>query len=96
MGSGKEGPEPQTVWERPLDEVSSGMRIHVRAAVFSMGDSGRSGVTLTIEVPKGFHEPLLEDGRAATILLNPDEARGLSGLKDAAGAALDAAPPLYE
>jgi hypothetical protein len=55
------------------------------------------GVTLTIELPEGFHNELPEDGRAATILLNPDEAEGLcEWLEDAARAALNAAPPLYE
>jgi hypothetical protein len=73
------------------------MRVSVRGAIFQIGGHDRSAVTVTIAVAEGYHEPLPENGCAATILLNPDEAEGLSGwLKDAASAALRAAPPMYE
>jgi hypothetical protein len=88
--------EPQTVWERPVDQVASGMRVGVRGAVFSIGGSERSAVTISISVPDAFMETT-ESGTSATILLNPDEAQGLaSWLREAAATALGAAPPMYE
>jgi hypothetical protein len=87
--------EPATVWERPLDEVASGMQVGVRSAVFQVAGDGRSAVTLSISVPDAYARAV-EGGTSATILLNPDEARGLSGwLDEAADAALKAAPPMY-
>ena len=90
------GTEPQTVWERPPDQVASGMRVGVRSAVFSIGGSGRSTVTLSIHVPDDFARTI-EGGVAATVLLTPCEAQGLAEwLREAATAALGAAPPMYE
>jgi hypothetical protein len=79
-----------------MDEVASGMLVGIRSAVFSIGGSDRSAVTLSISVPDAFVEKF-EGGASATILLNPDEAQGLaSRLGEAAAAAFGAAPPMYE
>lgn len=89
-------PEPETVWEQAPDEVASGMRVGVRAAVFQVGGDSRSAVTLSIAVPDSFAQPA-NGGTSATILLNPDEARALRiWLEDAAAKALKAAPPMYD
>ena len=90
-----EAAPPITVWERPADEVSSGMRVGVRAAVFQISGSDRSAVTLSIQVPGEFSQPI--DGRtSATLLLSPDEALGLAAwLREAAAAATESAPPMY-
>ena len=89
--------EPQTVWE-DSDGVLSGSMATVRAAAMPRGDQMCGAVTLTIRVPQDFFNIVEQDGsRAATILLNPDEARGIAAwLDDAAQAADRVGPPLYE
>jgi hypothetical protein len=73
------------------------MRVDVRGAIFQIGGVDRSAVTVTVGVPDAYHDPLPQGGCAATLLLNPDEAQRLSvWLQEAATAALDTAPPLYE
>ena len=79
-----------------MDEVASGTRIGLRAAAFKVAGEERSGVVLSVAVPRGFHEPLPDDAVSASVLLNPTEARGLAlWLTEAADAAINAAPPLY-
>jgi hypothetical protein len=61
-----------------------------------MGDATRGGVTLTVRVPDGFWKAVEGGGMTATLLLNPDEARGFgSWLIEGADAADQAGPPLY-
>lgn len=78
------------------DGVLSGGSAVVRAAAFAVGGVERSGVTLTIQVPEGFHHALDGGGASATLLLNPAEARGFAAWLDSAADAAEAAgPPLY-
>jgi hypothetical protein len=73
------------------------MRVGIRGAVFQIGEGEQSAVTLSVLVADGFWHPIEGGGVTATILLTPDEARMVSGsLIEAAQAALDAAPPMYE
>lgn len=89
--------QPQTVWE-DADGVLSGSTASVRAAAMPLGDQMCGAVTLTIRVPEGFFEVVQQDGSGvATILLNPNEARGIAvWLDEAAQAAARVGPPLYE
>ena len=87
--------EPRTLWQAE-DEVLSGGSGMVQAAAFPVAGSERVGVTLTIRVPDGFFRPIDGGGASATLLLNPQEARGFASWLDAAADAADAAgPPLY-
>jgi hypothetical protein len=62
------------------------------------GDQMCGAVTLTIRVPQDFFNTVPQDGSGvATILLNPNEARGIAAwLNEAAQAADRVGPPLYE
>ncbi len=87
--------QPRTVWE-DQDGVLSGGAGMVRAAAFRVGDAERGGVTLSVRVPDGFFMPIEGGGASATLLLNPNEARGFAAWLNAAADAADAAgPPLY-
>ncbi|GAB3869404.1 hypothetical protein GCM10028801_46210 [Nocardioides maradonensis] len=87
--------QPRTVWEDQGGVLSGGGGM-VRAAAFPVGDGERGGVTFTVRVPDGFFTPIEGGGLSATLLLNPDEARGFAAwLADAADAADTAGPPLY-
>ncbi|MEO7556819.1 MAG: hypothetical protein ABIV94_09505 [Acidimicrobiales bacterium] len=87
--------EPTTVWEEK-DGVRSGGAAIVRAAAFSIGGSRRGAVSLTLRVPDGSWEAITGGGATATLLLNPNEARGFAAWLDAAATAADGAgPPLY-
>jgi len=89
--------QPQTVWE-DSDGVHSGSMATVRAAAMPRGDQMCGAVTLTVRVPQDFFQIVQQDGSGvATILLNPDEARGIAAwLREAARAADQVGPPLYE
>jgi len=89
--------QPQTVWE-DSDGVLSGSMATVRAAAMPRGNQMCGAVTLTIRVPQDFFQIMQQDGSGvATILLNPDEARGIAAWLDEAALAADrAGPPLYE
>lgn len=53
-------------------------------------------MTLSVAVPDGFAESIPDGGSSATLLLDPDEARGLARvLVEAAGSAEAAGPGLY-
>jgi hypothetical protein len=53
-------------------------------------------VTLTVQVPDGHWSALEGGGANATLVLNPDEARGFAAWLDAAAEAADrVGPPLY-
>jgi hypothetical protein len=83
------------VW-REQDGVQSGGGGTVRAAAFTIGGTERGGVTLTVQVPDGHWSPVDGGGVNATLLLNPDEARGFAAWLDAAADAADkVGPPLY-
>ena len=88
---------PQTVWE-DADGVLSGGAASVRGAAMPRGGQMCGAVTLTIRVPEGFFEVVQQDqSGVATILLNPDEARGIAAWLDEAARAADrVGPPLYE
>jgi hypothetical protein len=87
--------QPRTVWQ-DQDGVSSGGGGIVRAAAFPIGDGERGGVTLTLQVPDDLFAPIEGGGASATLLLNPDEARGFAAWLDAAAEAADSVgPPLY-
>jgi len=88
---------PQTVWE-DADGVLSGAMASVRGAAMPRGGQMCGAVTLTIRVPEGFFEVVQQDqSGVATILLNPDEARGIAAWLDEAAQAADrVGPPLYE
>jgi hypothetical protein len=87
--------EPTTVWEGQ-DGVQSGGGAIIRAAAFTIGDVARGGVTLSVRVPEGFWQAVAGGGMAATLLLNPNEARGFAAWLDDAATAADAVgPPLY-
>jgi hypothetical protein len=87
--------EARTLWQDQDGVLSGGSGI-VRAAAFPVGDGIRVGVTLTIRVPDDFFRPVDGGGASATLLLNPDEARGFATWLNAAANAADAAgPPLY-
>lgn len=89
--------QPQTVWE-DADGVLSGSTASVRAAAMPRGDQMCGAVTLTIRVPEGFFQLVKQDqSGVATILLNPNEARGIAAWLDEAAQAADrVGPPLYE
>ncbi|WP_088980869.1 hypothetical protein [Micromonospora echinospora] len=89
--------QPQTVWEN-ADGVLSGSTASVRAAAMPRGDQVCGAVTLTIRVPGGFFQVVPQDqSGVATILLNPNEARGIAAWLDEAAQAADrVGPPLYE
>ncbi len=87
--------EPTTVWQEQ-DGVHSGGGAIIRAASFSGGGSSKGGVTLTVRVPDGYWQGIDGGGMAATLLLNPNEARGFAEWLDAAAEAAEAVgPPLY-
>lgn len=87
--------EPRTIWQDE-DGVQSGGGATVRAAAFPVGGLERGGVTLSVQVPAGFWQAMEGGGMAATLLLNPDEARGFSAWLERAAYEADAAgPPLY-
>ena len=87
--------QPRTVWEDQAGVLSGGGGT-IRAAAFPVGDGERGGVTLTVRVPDGFFTLIEGGGASATLLLNPDEARGFAAwLDEAADAADSAGPPLY-
>lgn len=62
------------------------------------GDQMCGAVTLTIRVPESLFQVVQQNqSGVATILLNPDEARGIAAwLDEAAQAAERVGPPLYE
>ena len=85
---------PRTVWE-DKDGVQSGGGGIVRAAGFLVAGQERAGVTLTVRVPAGHWSAIEGGGANATLVLNPDEARGFAAWLDAAADAADAVgPPL--
>ncbi|MGK5737850.1 hypothetical protein [Micromonospora sp. URMC 103] len=88
--------QPQTVWE-DADGVLSGSTASVRAAAMPRGDQMCGAVTLTVRVPEGFFKVVQQDqSGVATILLNPNEARGIAAWLDEAAQAADrVGPPLY-
>jgi len=89
------GAEPRTVWQE-RDGVQSGGGAVVRAAAFRVGEIDRGGVTVTLQLPANFWATLGGGGANATLLLNPDEARGIAAWLDAAADTADqAGPPLY-
>ena len=89
--------QPQTVWE-DSDGVLSGSMAVVRGAAMPRGDQMCGAVMLTVRVPEGFFQVVQQDASyAATILLNPNEARGIAAWLDEAAQAADrVGPPLYE
>jgi len=89
--------EPQTVYE-VSDGTLSGSSAMVRGAAMPCGDQMCGAVTLTVRVPQSFFRVLQQDGSGvATVLLNPDEARGIAvWLDEAARAADRVGPPLYD
>jgi hypothetical protein len=87
--------QPRTGWQEQ-DGVQSGGGGIVRAAAFTVAGAERGGVTISVQVPDGFWSALGGGGANATLLLNPDEARGFAASLDAAAdAADDVGPPLY-
>lgn len=91
------GQEPRTVWERSADGLASGMRLAVRGTGLRIGEDWKGGVMLTVRVPAGWHAGLPDGGEAATLLLDPAEARGLATwLQEAADAAEADGPPAGE
>lgn len=88
---------PETVWERS-DATLAGGQIAVRGATVPHDDGARSVVAVTIRVPASFHQIVEADGSCtATLLLGPGEALGIGAwMRDAALAADQAAPPLYD
>ncbi len=83
------------MWQEQ-DGVQSGGGATIRAAAFPVQGEPHGGVTLTVQVPDGFYGPIDGGGMAATLLLNPMEARGFAAwLDQAADAADQAGPPLY-
>ena len=68
----------------------------VRAAAFTVAGAERGGVTITVQVPDGHWSALDGGGANATLLLDPDEARGFAAWLDAAASAADdVGPPQY-
>jgi hypothetical protein len=62
----------------------------LRSAVFQIAGGERSAVVLSLGAGQG-------EATGATVILNPDEAEGLAAwLREAANAALTAAPPMYD
>ena len=87
--------EPRTLWQ-DQDGVLCGGSGMVCAAAFPVADSMRVGVSLTIRVPDELFRPIDGGGASATLLLNPEEARGFAAWLNAAADTADAAgPPLY-
>jgi hypothetical protein len=87
--------EPMTIWEEKKGVRSGGGAV-IRAASYSVGGSLRGAVTLSLRVPDGFWEAIEGGGMAATLLLDPDEARGFATWLDrAAAAAVGVGPALY-
>ncbi len=87
--------EPVTVWQEQ-DGVLSGGAGMIRAASFPSGDLLCGAVTLTVRVPDGFWQQIDGGGASATLMLNPDEARGFAAwLAEAAAAADAVGPPLF-
>ncbi len=87
--------EPRTLWQ-DQDGVLCGGSGMVCAAAFPVANSMQVGVTLTIRFPDEFFRPIDGGGASATLLLNPEEARGFAAWLNAATDAADAAgPPLY-
>ena len=86
---------PVTVWQEQ-DGVRSGGGAVIRAAAFPVGDATRGGVTLTVRFPDGFWQAVKGGGMTATLLLDPDEARGFAmWLTQGADEADAVGPPLY-
>jgi hypothetical protein len=87
--------EPRTVREE-TDGVRSGGSGTVAATAYGIAGAVRGGVTLTVRVPPGFWQQLDSGGASATLLIDPDEARGFAGwLDEAAEAAERTGPALY-
>jgi hypothetical protein len=87
--------DPTTVWQEQ-DGVQSGGGGIISAAEFSVGGSLRGGVVLAVRVPDGHWKAIEGGGMTASLLLNPDEARGFAAWLDAAATAAEAVgPPLY-
>jgi hypothetical protein len=87
--------EPTTIWEEK-EGVRSGGGAAIRAASFSVGGSLRGAVTLSVRVPDGFWEAIEGGGMTATLLLDPDEARGFAAWLDrGATEAEGVGPALY-
>ena len=83
------------MWQKQ-DEVQSGGSAMVRGAAFTIAGAERGGVALTVLVTDGGWAALDRGGASATLLLDPDEARGFAAwLEDAADAADEVGPPLY-
>jgi len=90
-------PPASTLWEKS-DRTLSGGIVAVRGAVFPQENEVRTAVAVTLRVPAGSFQVVEEDGScAATLLLGPGEALGISAwLRDAATAADKAGAPLYD
>lgn len=88
---------PQIIWEES-EGLLSGSVVLVRGAAMPEADQVHGAVMLTVRVPEELFEVVREDGSGvATIMLNPDEARGIAAwLDEAAHEADQVGPPLYE
>jgi hypothetical protein len=68
----------------------------LRAATFPLGRERRAGVTVTLVVVDGFHQPVEGGGATCTAMVDADEARSLAAdLLAATETAENAAPPMY-
>lgn len=91
---------PRTLWE-DSDGTCSGVSVQVRAAAMPWGAETRGAVAVTFRAPGNSFNAfdVVDDGQAVlvTMLVNPDEARGLARwLGEAAGAADEAGPPIFQ
>src|SRR5437763_3678874 len=90
---------PRTLWENS-DIMLAGSSAQVRGAAMPWGTETRGAVALTFRVPGNSLNAFAasDDGAAVpvTMLVNPDEARGLAvWLGEAADAADGAGPPVF-
>lgn len=88
---------PQTLWQQS-DRLLSGGAVAVRGVAMPHDGESRGAVALTVRVPEGHFQVDSGDGSAtATVLVGPGEALGISRwLREAAQAADQAGPPLYD
>jgi hypothetical protein len=88
---------PETVFERS-DVTLAGGQIAVRGATVPHDDGPHSLVAVTVRVPASSFQVVPSDGSVtATLVLSPGEALGIGAwLRDAAVAADQAGPPLYD
>lgn len=88
---------PQIIWEES-EGLLSGSVVRVRGAAMGRANQICGAVSLTVRVPEHFFEVVQEDGSGvATLMLNPEEARGIAAwLDEAAHEADQVGPPLYD